>query len=123
MLTLFRPSRRKRYYNRCQELIDDLHRRVANGQSVSEAECISRYGKSDYCALLHELHLMHADTDTDSMPPAMEWLHHSQYFLHKADDEHRQSRLLNIAIASAIASAFSALGAMASAIVAACSAI
>lgn len=121
MLTLFRPSRRKRYYNRCQELIDDLHRRVANGQSVSEAECISRYGKSDYCALLHELHLMHADTDTDSMTPAMEWLHHSQYFLHKADDEHRQSRVIFWTITAAVAAMITAIATVISAVMAVCS--
>ena len=80
-------SRRKKYYRRCQEIIDDLHRRVADNEFVSEDSCKRWYSASDYNALLHELRLMNADQDISVMTPAMEWLYHSQYFKKKSREE------------------------------------
>lgn len=102
-------SRRRRYYTRCQEIIDDLHHRVANNEFLSEQHCINRYGLSDYQALLHELRMMNADFDMRTMTPAMEWLYHSQHFKHKAADEVRQARLYWISLASACVAIASAV--------------
>lgn len=101
-------SRRKKYYRRCQEIIDDLHRRVANNESLTEQHCINRYGLSDYQALLHELHMMGADSDMSTMTPAMEWLYHSQYFKNKAADESKQAWMFWISVLSACVAVASA---------------
>lgn len=102
-------SRRKKYYKRCQEIIDDLHHRVANNESLSEQHCINRYGLSDYQALLHELHMMNADLSMRTMTPAMEWLYHSQYFKNKAADERNQARMYWISLISACAAIISVI--------------
>lgn len=102
-------SRRKKYYNRCQEIIDDLHNRVANNESLSEQHCINRYGISDYQALLHELHMMDADYDMRTMTPAMEWLYHSQHFKAKAADETRQAWMFRISLVAAVVAVASAV--------------
>lgn len=105
-------SRREKYYNRCQEIIDDLHERVARGEFLDETHCINRYGKADYQALLHELHLMGADQNWKTMTPAMEWLYSSQYFTNKAEEEKRQAKLFRYALYSAMASIISAFVAL-----------
>lgn len=101
-------TRRKKYYNRCQEIIDDLHNKVANHTTLSDEECIKLYGKSDYYALLHELHMMDADIDMAKMTTAMEWFYHSQYFSYKAKDERKQVAMFWISVISAVFAAFSA---------------
>lgn len=102
-------SRRRRYYTRCQEIIDDLHLRVANNESLSEQHCINRYGRSDYQALLHELHMMNADSDMRTMTPAMEWLYHSQFFKNKASDESLRVCMFWISLISACVAVASAV--------------
>lgn len=102
-------SRRKKYYTKCQEIIDDLHRRVDKGEYVSENHCKFEYGTSEYNALIHELHMMNADDNLSVMTPAMEWLYHSQYFRHKAYEERRERKmfiLTIVSVAMAIVSAF-----------------
>ena len=103
-----RNSKRNKHYRRCQEIIDDLHARVERGEFVNEARCKATYGKADYNALLHELRLMNADLDYVTMTPAMEWMHSSQYFLNKIEDEKRVRVTYWVAVISAIASAISA---------------
>lgn len=102
-------TRRRNYYNRCQEIIDDLHNKVANHKTLSDEECIKLYGKSDYYALLHELHMMNADIEITTMTTAMEWLYHSQYFSHKAKDERRQAVMFWISVFSAVVAVCSAV--------------
>lgn len=102
-------SRRKSYYKKCQAIIDDMHRRVANKEFLSEGDCEKRYGKSEYLALRHELHLMQADTDVMAMTPAMEWLYHSQHFANKAVAEVRQTRMFWVSVVSACVAVASAV--------------
>ncbi len=101
-------SRRKKFYKRCQAIVDDLHENVANGHFMDESECKSRYGKSDYYGLLHELHRMNADMDYTVMTPAMEWLYHSQYFLHKAAQERNVYLMFWVSVISAAVAIISA---------------
>ena len=101
-------SRRQKYYYQCQRIIDDIHKRVANGEFVMQEKCYELYGKSEYKALLHEIHLMNANLDSKATTPAMEWLYYSRYFENKVYDERRQKLMFLVSI-------FSALVAMASA--------
>lgn len=94
-------SRREKYLRRCQEIVDDLHSRVAEKGHVPECECINLYGKSDYEAFKHELHLMDADIGSDVMTPALEWFYYSRYFLNKIYDEKRSAWMFWISIISA----------------------
>ncbi len=100
--------RRTNFYIRCQAIVDDLHENVAKGHFMDEPECKSRYGKSDYYGLLHELHMMNADMDYKVMTPAMEWLHHSQYFQHKATQERIFYLMFWISVISAAVAIISA---------------
>lgn len=102
-------TRREKFYIRCQEIIDDIHNRVANDESLSETRCEKLYGRADYSALLHELHLMHADDDITTMTSAMEWLYHSQYFTTKASDERLIAKMYLVSIISAGAAVASAI--------------
>ncbi len=111
-------SRRWDYYKRCQNIIDDIHRRVSQGEFLSERDCIKNYGPSDYWALKHELRLMNADINSSTMTPAMEWLYYSQYFLNKAADEKKQRFLFYIAGFSALFAGVSAIAAVAAVYVA-----
>lgn len=102
-------SRRARYHIRCQEIIDDLHKRVADGNFIGEDESIRLYGKSDYLALMHELRLMNADYNYKVMTPALEWLYHSEHFKNRAADERKESRMYWVSIISACAAIASAV--------------
>ena len=105
-------ERRENYYKRCQEIIDDIHDRVARGEFISEQYCIRQYGNSDYNALLHELRIMKASQDWTTMTPAMEWLYHSQYFTNKANEElaaKRQRKYVYLSAWAAVLSAFCSL--------------
>lgn len=104
-------SRRRKYHHRCQEIIDDLHDCVANNRFINRNVCVQKYGKSDYNALLHELHLMNVKMDYTSMTPAMEWLYHSRHFKYKARGEKRENRLYMLTIAASVASILSAAAA------------
>lgn len=59
--------RRNRYYRKCQHIIDDLHQQVEINGYISEKECVRRYGKAQYNAFRHELHLMGADRENKDM--------------------------------------------------------
>lgn len=102
-------ARRKSYYKRCQAIVDDLHGRIANKEFISETECEQCYGKSNYHALKHELHLMNANINNACMTPAMEWLYHSQHFANKAADEARQTRMFWVSVISACVAVASAV--------------
>ena len=95
-------SRRRRYFLKCQFIVDDLHDRVEKGQFVYDSDCMELYGKSEYRALLHELRLMNVDDDYTEMTPAVEWLYSSQYFKHKAKDEIRETVLTLVSLISAV---------------------
>lgn len=101
-------SKRKKYYRRCQAIIDDLHKRVDRGEYVNEEHCKHLYGTSDYNALLHELRLMNSDTDMSVMTPAMEWLYKSRHFKYKAQKERRGVALFIATILSVLAAGISA---------------
>ena len=95
-------SRRRRHYKRCQEIIDYIHERVSVDGTLHEEECIAEFGRDDYLALMHELHLMGADTTYQARHQAMEWLHNSRHFSHKAWDEVLQYVMSFVSFISAI---------------------
>lgn len=104
-------SRRKQYYIRCQEIIDDLHQKVANKDFIDIPECKKQYGNADFNALLQELQMINAHVDLKEMTPSMEWLYYSRYFTFKANEERaeRWQRLaVWVAAIAAIASAICA---------------
>lgn len=102
-------NRRRKYFLTCQKIIDDIHYRLVTKGFVSEEECISAYGKSNYYALLHELHMVDATTGIRYMTPATEWMYHSQYFIKKANDERRQERMFWFSVGSACVAIASAV--------------
>lgn len=109
---------REAFYRRCQYIVDDLHRRVAAGEYISEQQCKDLYGKDDYNAFMHQLRLQNADIDLSAMTPAMEWMHHSRYFLWKIDEERRQQGSHTATRNTAIAAIISAGAAILSAVIA-----
>lgn len=102
-------KRRKNFYDRCQEIVDDLHQRISNGEFLSEDKCMELYGKYDYFAFLHQLRKENADVDYRTMTPALEWMYHSQYFKWLKSQERRNSISLIVAVVSAGAAWVAAL--------------
>lgn len=73
---------RKQSYARYQQIVDDLHMRVANGEFISEDKAAELYGKTDCRALTHYLQQTEAYKNSRSITAAMEWLYMSRHFEH-----------------------------------------
>ena len=97
-------NRRRRYYKRCQNIVDYLHEQTGNGVFVHESDCIRKFGDSDYGAFLNELKLMGISTDHREATPAMEWMYHSQYFTYKASQERKDLIIFGISVLSLVIS-------------------
>ncbi len=104
-------DRREDFYRRCQQIVDELHQRIAAGEYITEEQCKAHFGKDAYNAFLHQLRLHNADIDYSVMTPALEWMHHSRYFQWKIDEERRQRRNSWATYLTAGAAIVSAIGA------------
>lgn len=96
--------RRRKYFYRCQEIVDYIHFNVSTQGFVDEEECIHKFGLANYKAFKHELHQMNADVSYQTMTPAMEWMFASRYFNHLANDELRNNVAIAISVVATLLS-------------------
>ena len=100
--------RRHKFYERCQQIVDDLHDRVKSGEFMDEAACKKEYGKDDYNALMHEISKNNSKIDHKTMTQAMEWMHKSRYFLWLDRQESFSKWHISLTLLSVIAAIASA---------------
>lgn len=101
---MFTRTKRGRYFRRCQKITDHIHKEVAKGRFVNEAELMRKFGKSSILAYNNELHLMGVELRKDQMTPAMEWMYYSRYFNHRSSMETRDIILFAVSILALLVS-------------------